>query len=187
MGFWRSALLKCGKLKDFQGAKPLSYSFLLTCLLHTQYFSSSSNITATFLITFGVSQPRRVTVVPPASPPTVPPRGPVLHLSCSPTSSRVPRSGFSIHGWLLGNYLAQAFQDRQWHGLLQSNQCDFSLCVSPEPLWKNERKILEGQDTEQVGDIYLGLKSGHSNVERILTCTERQGEIIREITLSITL
>lgn len=77
VGFWRSALLKCGKLKDFQGAKPRSHPFLITCFLHTQFFSSS-NITATSLIIFWVSQPRGMTVVPPAPSPTVPPRAPCV-------------------------------------------------------------------------------------------------------------
>lgn len=148
VGFWHSALLKRGKLKDFQGTKPRSRPFHVRCLPHTLYFSSSPNVTATSLVIFWVSQLRRVIVVPPASPPTVPPTARVLHLSCRPTSSVVPRSGFSIRGWLLGKYLAQVVQYRWWYGLLQSSQCNFSLCLSSEPLWRSKRKMLERQDTQ---------------------------------------
>lgn len=35
---WGFGTLKRGKLKDFQGVKPRSHPFLITCFLHTQYF-----------------------------------------------------------------------------------------------------------------------------------------------------
>lgn len=53
VGFWRSALLKCGKLKDFQDVKLWPHPFLITCLLHPQSCSSPPNVTAACLVIFG--------------------------------------------------------------------------------------------------------------------------------------
>lgn len=52
VGFWHSAPLNCGNLKDFHGTKPQSYPSLISCLLHIEYFSSSPKAPAASLVIF---------------------------------------------------------------------------------------------------------------------------------------
>lgn len=136
---WCFGTLPCWSVESWKTSRVQSHGLVLSLshLLYTQYFHSSPNITAASLIIFWLSHPRRVTVLALVSPPTMPPRAPVLHLSCSPTSSVMTRSGFSICGWLFRDLPSTDSPGQMMAWLTQLSQCDFSQCLCSEPLWKN--------------------------------------------------